>query len=47
MSDNVDRAGGCPSELEGTDETRIEGRALGVEDLGGLGTYITWEVVVF
>ena len=45
MPDNVGRARGCPSALEGNDETRIEGWAPDAEDLGGLGTEITWEVV--
>ena len=45
MPDNVGHAGGCPPTLEGNDETKIEGWALGAEDLGGLGTYIIWEVV--
>ena len=47
MPDNVGHVGGFPPTLEGTNEMRIEGRAPGVEDLGGLGTNITWEVVVF
>ena len=45
MPDNVGRAGGCPPAIEGNDDTRIEGWVLGAEDLGMLGTDITWEVV--
>ena len=41
MPDNVGRVGSCPSALEGTEETGTDGWALGVEDLGGLGTDIT------
>ena len=45
MPDNVGHARGFPPSLEGNDEMGIEGWALGVEDLGGLGTNIIWEVV--
>ena len=41
MIDNIGHVGGCPSALEGTDEMRTEGWALGAEDLGGLGIDIT------
>ena len=45
MKSNVGSAGGYPPTLEGTDEIGIEIWAPGAEDLGGLGTDITWEVV--
>ena len=35
----------CYMTLEGNDDTRIEGWVPGAEDLGILGTNITWEVV--
>ena len=41
MPNNVGHARGCPPALEGIAETRIEGWAPGVEDLGGLGIDIT------
>ena len=45
MLDNVGHVGGFPPALDGNDEMGIEGWVLGAEDLGRLGTYITWEVV--
>ena len=45
MPNNVGHVRGFPPALEGNDETGIEGWTPGVEDLGGLGTNITWEVV--
>ena len=39
--DNIGCTGGYPPALEGTDETRTDGWALGAEDLGGLGIDIT------
>ena len=47
MTGNVGHAGGCPPTLEGKDKMGIEGWAPGAEDLGGLGTNIAWEGVVF
>ena len=45
MSNNVGCARGFPPSVEVKDETGIEGRVLGAENLGILGIDITWEVV--
>ena len=45
MPDNIGCVEVYPLALEGNDETGIEGWVPGVEDLGGLGTDIIWEVV--
>ena len=45
MPDNVGHVGGHPPALEGNDDMGIEGWVPGAEELGILGTNITWEVV--
>ena len=45
MPENIVHDGGFPPALEGDNDTGIEGWVPGVEDLGRLGTDITWEVV--
>ena len=45
MTGNVGHARGCPPTLEGVDETGIKCCSPGVEDPGGFGIDIIWEVV--